>query len=148
LLHGSIGLVAAQPGCPTVMTPAEAAEWRRQKLTLEKHPRKAAERLGAPARKIRVRPPRADTSDHKRYDFRGCRLPPSAELMPAICDRPGQLRHALRGFAVVDEGSGIAQIGGRHDVADCDEQRLNPADGTHSCRCARVWCGTRRKDDS
>src|SRR5262249_50874841 len=39
LLHGSIGLVAAQPGCPTVMTPAEAAEWRRQKrLHLEKLP--------------------------------------------------------------------------------------------------------------
>jgi TetR/AcrR family transcriptional regulator, tetracycline repressor protein len=39
LMHGAIGLVAAQPGCPTTMTPAEAAEWRRQKrLTLEKLP--------------------------------------------------------------------------------------------------------------
>jgi AcrR family transcriptional regulator len=39
LLHGSIGLVAAQPGCPATMTPVEAAEWRRQKrLTLEKLP--------------------------------------------------------------------------------------------------------------
>jgi AcrR family transcriptional regulator len=36
LLHGAIGLVAAQPGCPTTMTPDEAAEWRRQKrLALE-----------------------------------------------------------------------------------------------------------------
>lgn len=39
LLHGAIGLVAAQPGCPTTMTPAEATEWRRQKrLHLEKLP--------------------------------------------------------------------------------------------------------------
>jgi TetR/AcrR family tetracycline transcriptional repressor len=39
LLHGSIGLVAAQPGCPATMTPAQAAEWRRQKrLALEKLP--------------------------------------------------------------------------------------------------------------
>ena len=39
LLQGSIGLVAAQPGCPTTMTPEQAAEWRRQKrLTLEKLP--------------------------------------------------------------------------------------------------------------
>lgn len=39
LLHGSIGLVAAQPGCPTTMTAEQAAEWRRQKrLTLEKLP--------------------------------------------------------------------------------------------------------------
>ena len=39
LMQGSIGLVAAQPGCPTRMTPAEAAEWRRQKrLNLEKLP--------------------------------------------------------------------------------------------------------------
>jgi TetR/AcrR family tetracycline transcriptional repressor len=40
LLHGSIGLVSAQPGCPTRMTPAEGAEWRRQKrLALEMLPR-------------------------------------------------------------------------------------------------------------
>jgi TetR/AcrR family transcriptional regulator, tetracycline repressor protein len=39
LLHGSIGLVAMQPGCPATMTPAQAAEWRRQKrLALEKLP--------------------------------------------------------------------------------------------------------------
>jgi len=31
LLHGAIGLVAAQPGCPSSMTTAQAAEWRRQK---------------------------------------------------------------------------------------------------------------------
>jgi AcrR family transcriptional regulator len=37
LLHGAIGLVAAQPGCPSTMTPAEATEWRRQKrLAMEK----------------------------------------------------------------------------------------------------------------
>jgi TetR/AcrR family transcriptional regulator, tetracycline repressor protein len=39
LLHGSIGLVAAQPGCPATMTPEQAAEWRRQKrLNMEKLP--------------------------------------------------------------------------------------------------------------
>lgn len=39
LLQGSIGLVAGQPGCPARMTPAQAAEWRRQKrLHLEKLP--------------------------------------------------------------------------------------------------------------
>lgn len=39
LLHGSVGLVAAQPGCPASMTAAQAAEWRRQKrLSLEKLP--------------------------------------------------------------------------------------------------------------
>jgi TetR/AcrR family tetracycline transcriptional repressor len=39
LLHGAIGLVAAQPGCPATMTPAEAAEWRRQKrLGMEQLP--------------------------------------------------------------------------------------------------------------
>jgi TetR/AcrR family tetracycline transcriptional repressor len=39
LLHGAIGLVAAQPGCPSTMTTQEAAEWRRQKrLALEKLP--------------------------------------------------------------------------------------------------------------
>src|SRR5690242_7499841 len=39
LLHGSIGLVAGQPGCPASMTPTQAAEWRRQKrLALEKLP--------------------------------------------------------------------------------------------------------------
>jgi AcrR family transcriptional regulator len=44
LLQGSIGLVAAQPGCPLTMTPAEAAEFRRQKrlametLSLDEYP--------------------------------------------------------------------------------------------------------------
>jgi TetR/AcrR family transcriptional regulator, tetracycline repressor protein len=39
LLHGSIALVAGQPGCPSTMTTVEAAEWRRQKrLTMEKLP--------------------------------------------------------------------------------------------------------------
>jgi AcrR family transcriptional regulator len=39
LMHGSIGLVAAQPGCPATMTVSQAAEWRRQKrLSLEKLP--------------------------------------------------------------------------------------------------------------
>jgi AcrR family transcriptional regulator len=39
LLHGAIGLVAAQPYCPAAMGPAEATEWRRQKrLTMEKLP--------------------------------------------------------------------------------------------------------------
>jgi TetR/AcrR family tetracycline transcriptional repressor len=40
LMHGCVGLVAAQPGCPTTMTPAQAAEWRRQKrLAFEHLPR-------------------------------------------------------------------------------------------------------------
>jgi AcrR family transcriptional regulator len=39
LLHGVIGLVEAQPGCPTTMGPAEADEWRRQRrLQLESLP--------------------------------------------------------------------------------------------------------------
>lgn len=39
LLHGSIGLVAAQPGCPTALPTDQAAEWRRQKrLRMEKLP--------------------------------------------------------------------------------------------------------------
>ena len=39
LLHGAIGLVATQPGCPATMTPAQAAEWRRQKrLAMEALP--------------------------------------------------------------------------------------------------------------
>jgi TetR/AcrR family transcriptional regulator, tetracycline repressor protein len=39
LLHGVIGLVEAQPGCPATMTPAEADEWRRQRrLQLESLP--------------------------------------------------------------------------------------------------------------
>jgi AcrR family transcriptional regulator len=39
LLHGVIGLVAAQPGCPVSVPSQEAAEWRRQRrLALEKLP--------------------------------------------------------------------------------------------------------------
>jgi AcrR family transcriptional regulator len=39
LLHGAIGLVAAQPTCPVTLPPAEAAEWRRQRrLSLERLP--------------------------------------------------------------------------------------------------------------
>ena len=39
LLHGCIGLVEAQPGCPTTVSPEQAAEWRRQKrLSMEKLP--------------------------------------------------------------------------------------------------------------
>jgi AcrR family transcriptional regulator len=39
LLHGAIGLVAAQPGCPQVVPPEEAGEWRRQRrLELEALP--------------------------------------------------------------------------------------------------------------
>ncbi|TQS28132.1 TetR family transcriptional regulator [Microbispora sp. KK1-11] len=39
LLHGAMALVDDEPGCPRVMTPEEAAEWRRQKrLTLERLP--------------------------------------------------------------------------------------------------------------
>jgi AcrR family transcriptional regulator len=39
LLHGVIGLVEAQPGCPSSMTPVEAEEWRRQRrLQLESLP--------------------------------------------------------------------------------------------------------------
>lgn len=39
LLHGVIGLVEAQPGCPAAMTPVEADEWRRQRrLQLESLP--------------------------------------------------------------------------------------------------------------
>jgi tetracycline repressor-like protein len=39
LLHGAIGLVAAQPDCPQVVPPAQVAEWRRQRrLQLEALP--------------------------------------------------------------------------------------------------------------
>jgi AcrR family transcriptional regulator len=39
LLHGAIGLVRAQPGCPPTMSAQEAVEWRRQKrLALEALP--------------------------------------------------------------------------------------------------------------
>jgi AcrR family transcriptional regulator len=57
LLQGSIGLVAAQPGCPTTMTSAQAAEWRRQKrLALEKLPQHEYPMLVAFARTLESEP--------------------------------------------------------------------------------------------
>jgi AcrR family transcriptional regulator len=57
LLHGSIGLVAAQPGCPGVMTAEQAAEWRRQKrLGLEKLPQGEYPALVAFARTLESEP--------------------------------------------------------------------------------------------
>jgi TetR/AcrR family transcriptional regulator, tetracycline repressor protein len=62
LLHASIGLVSAQPGCPTTMTPAEGAEWRRQKrLALEMLPRDEYPMLVAFARTLE------DDPDVDRY---------------------------------------------------------------------------------
>jgi TetR/AcrR family transcriptional regulator, tetracycline repressor protein len=62
LLHGSIGLVSAQPGCPTTMTPAEGIEWRRQKrLALEMLPRDEYPMLVAFARTLE------DDPDVERY---------------------------------------------------------------------------------
>jgi TetR/AcrR family transcriptional regulator, tetracycline repressor protein len=57
LLHGSIGLVSSQPGCPTRMTPAEGAEWRRQKrLALEMLPQDEYPMLVAFARTLEAEP--------------------------------------------------------------------------------------------
>jgi hypothetical protein len=57
LLHGSIGLVSAQPGCPTTMTPTEAVEWRRQKrLALEQLPQAEYPMLVAFARTLEHEP--------------------------------------------------------------------------------------------
>jgi hypothetical protein len=57
LLHGCIGLVAAQPGCPSTMTPAQGAEWRRQKrLTLESLPQDEYPRLVAFAKTLEQEP--------------------------------------------------------------------------------------------
>ena len=57
LLHGSIGLVSAQPGCPATMTPAQAVEWRRQKrLALEKLPQAEYPMLVAFARTLELEP--------------------------------------------------------------------------------------------
>lgn len=57
LLHGSIGLVAAQPGCPPTMTPAQATEWRRQKrLGLEALPQDTYPMLVAFARTLEDEP--------------------------------------------------------------------------------------------
>jgi AcrR family transcriptional regulator len=39
LMHGAIGLISAQPDCPSVVPPAQAPEWRRQRrLELERLP--------------------------------------------------------------------------------------------------------------
>jgi AcrR family transcriptional regulator len=57
LLHGSIGLVSAQPGCPMTMTEAEAVEWRRQKrLALEQLPQAEYPMLVAFARTLEQEP--------------------------------------------------------------------------------------------
>jgi AcrR family transcriptional regulator len=57
LLHGCIGLVSAQPGCPTTMTAAEAVEWRRQKrLALEMLPQDEYPMLVAFARTLESEP--------------------------------------------------------------------------------------------
>jgi AcrR family transcriptional regulator len=62
LLHGCIGLVDAQPGCPNTMTPAEGIEWRRQKrLALEMLPRDEYPMLVAFARTLE------DEPDVERY---------------------------------------------------------------------------------
>jgi TetR/AcrR family transcriptional regulator, tetracycline repressor protein len=57
LLHGCIGLVSAQPGCPATMTPAQAVEWRRQKrLSLEQLPQSEYPMLVAFARTLEDEP--------------------------------------------------------------------------------------------
>jgi AcrR family transcriptional regulator len=57
LMHGCVGLVAAQPGCPATMTPAQAAEWRRQKrLAFEHLPRSEYPMLVAFAPSLEVEP--------------------------------------------------------------------------------------------
>jgi TetR/AcrR family tetracycline transcriptional repressor len=57
LLHGCIGLVSAQPGCPANMTQAEATEWRRQKrLRLERLPQDEYPMLVAFARTLESEP--------------------------------------------------------------------------------------------
>jgi AcrR family transcriptional regulator len=62
LLHAAIGLVAAQPDCPTTMTPEEAVEWRRQKrLAMEQLPADQYPQLVALARTV------ADKPDIERY---------------------------------------------------------------------------------
>ncbi len=62
LLHASIGLVLAQPGCPSTMTDQEAVEWRRQKrLQLERLPHDEYPTLVAYARTLE------DEPDVERY---------------------------------------------------------------------------------
>src|SRR5262245_7055887 len=57
LLHGCIGLVSSQPGCPSTMTPAEGIEWRRQKrLALEMLPKDEYPALVAFARTLESEP--------------------------------------------------------------------------------------------
>jgi AcrR family transcriptional regulator len=81
LLHGSIGLVSAQPGCPATMTPEQASEWRRQKrLSLEKLPQAEYPMLVAFARTME------DEPDIERYYRFGVDL-----LMTGIeAARPGR----------------------------------------------------------
>jgi TetR/AcrR family tetracycline transcriptional repressor len=86
LLHGAIGLVAAQPGCPPTMrptmTPAEAAEWRRQKrLALEKLPSDEYPMVVAYARTLEGEP------DVERYYAFGIDLLMTAVETMAV--RPG-----------------------------------------------------------
>jgi hypothetical protein len=78
LLHGCIGLVVAQPGCPATMTPAQAAEWRRQKrLALESLPQDEYPTL------VRFAKTLEDEPDVERYYRFGVNL-----LMRAIGARP------------------------------------------------------------
>ncbi|HEX6871982.1 MAG TPA: TetR family transcriptional regulator [Micromonosporaceae bacterium] len=80
LLHGCIGLVAAQPGCPATMPPAQAPEWRRQKrLALEQLPSDEYPMLVAFARSLELEP------DLERYYRFGVDL-----LMAAIEATAGQ----------------------------------------------------------
>jgi AcrR family transcriptional regulator len=62
LLHGAIGLVAAQPGCPSTMTPEQGAEWQRQKrLAMEQLPADQYPHIVALARTVE------DEPDVERY---------------------------------------------------------------------------------
>jgi hypothetical protein len=65
LLHGCIGLLSAQPGCPTTMTPAQGMEWRRQKrLALEMLPKDEYPALVAFARTMESEP---DVEQYYRF---------------------------------------------------------------------------------
>jgi TetR/AcrR family transcriptional regulator, tetracycline repressor protein len=85
LLHGAIGLVAAQPGCPTTMTAAEAADWRRQKrITLEALPADEYPMVVAYARTLEHEP------DIERYYAFGIDLLMNAvETMASTPERRG-----------------------------------------------------------
>jgi AcrR family transcriptional regulator len=57
LLHGAIGLVAAQPDCPSTMTEEQAVEWRRQKrLAMEQLPADRYPHIVALARSLGDKP--------------------------------------------------------------------------------------------